>query len=119
MCHWIVPGLTLNPPSLSVAATTNLPHRSDFALAEKEKGKHNLTEIMPPHPPTPPPKTGFHRYVFVLLAPEEEKEGELRKPKGRQYWGFGEVGRGVEEWAGENGLVAVGAEFFYSESGVQ
>lgn len=85
--------------------------------AEKEKGSQNLTEIEEYLPPTPPPKTGFHRYVFVLLAPEERNGGrELEKPQERPHWGYGEEGKGVAEWAKENGLEAVGAEFFYSEN---
>jgi len=114
MCHWIITGLTLTTTSSALAAMTDFPH---FVLAEKEgQGKQNLTEIMEYLPPTPPPKTGYHRYVFVLLAPEEGKRSrELQKPKERPHWGYGEQGKGVEEWAEENGLRAVGVEFFYSE----
>ncbi len=67
---------------------------------------------MPYLPPTPPPKTGYHRYIFVLLAPatEEGIHGELTKPKDRPHWGYGKVGAGVREWANENGLVAVGKQ---------
>ena len=65
---------------------------------------------MPYLPPTPPPKTGYHRYVFVLLMPRTDKgvQGELTKPKDRQHWGYGYVGAGVREWANENDLLVIG-----------
>lgn len=65
---------------------------------------------MPYFPPAPPPKTGYHRYVFVLLAPaaNDEPSGHLEKPNDRPHWGYGKVGAGVREWAAENDLIAVG-----------
>lgn len=104
MCHWIVTNLTLPfQPSHSDGAHERLS--SSFSAIEPE-------EIMPYLPPTPPPKTGYHRYIFVLLAPatEEGIHGELTKPKDRPHWGYGKVGAGVREWANENGLVAVGKQ---------
>jgi len=120
MCHWIITGLTLTTTSSS-AATFDSPHLSDVVVAAKGNGgKQNLTEILEYLPPSPPPKTGYHRYVFVLLAPEEgEQSREMQKPKERPHWGYGGEGMGVGEWAEENGLRAVGAEFFYSEDGEQ
>lgn len=77
----------------------------------KESKNNDNQEIIPYLPPTPPPKTGYHRYVFVLLAPaiEEGLKGELTKPEDRPHWGYGKVGAGVREWADENDLVAVGS----------
>lgn len=74
------------------------------------QGSSDLTELMSYVPPTPPPKTGYHRYVFVLLAPADPNDGgkKLEKPKDRPHWGYGKVGAGVKEWAKDNGLVAVG-----------
>ena len=73
-----------------------------------------VTELMEYLPPSPPPKTGDHRYVFVLLAPDrDEAGGELTKPKDRPHWGYGKVGKGVGKWARENGLVAVGKFALY------
>ena len=65
---------------------------------------------MPYIPPSPPPKTGYHRYVFVLLAPAADADSskDLKKPKDRPQWGYGKVGAGVREWALENDLVAIG-----------
>ena len=68
--------------------------------------KAQADELMSYLAPSPPPKTGKHRYVFVLLAgPEGAK---LKKPEERPHWGYGKVRHGVRNWAEENGLVAVG-----------
>lgn len=66
-------------------------------------------------PPTPPPKTGKHRYVFVLLAGSKEDAGELKAPKKRKHWGYKKVRHGVRDWAEEWGLEVVGANFFFAE----
>ena len=82
---------------------------------EKESG---VDEVMEYKPPGPPPKTGKHRYVFLVFAP---KNGttlplDLTKPKDRQHWGTGEERGGVREWAEGNELVPVGANFIYSQN---
>ncbi|MCJ1419227.1 hypothetical protein MMC32_005580 [Xylographa parallela] len=79
---------------------------------------HQLIEYMPP---APPKGTGKHRYVFVLLALENEDNGrkDLNKPKNRPHWGYGAIGKGVRDWANENGLVPVAANFFYAKAGKQ
>ncbi|KAL8924150.1 MAG: hypothetical protein Q9172_002815 [Xanthocarpia lactea] len=93
MCHWILTGLTA--------------------------GHSKPNELMSYYPPAPPPKTGYHRYVFVLLAPKTDSEeafGGLKKPKERPHWGYGKVGKGVRDWADDNGLTPVGANFFYAKN---
>lgn len=114
MCHWIVTNLTL--PFQSPNSDGALDWLSSFFYT-KEPEVFSVQEIMPYLPPTPPPETGYHRYVFILLAPatENDIQGELTKPKDRPHWGYGKVGAGVREWADENNLVAVGANFFYSK----
>ena len=113
MCHWIVGGLKLQPKDdtnsrskLYILDST----RNSGQDVDGEKEKGGLTELMSYVPPTPPPKTGYHRYVFVLLAPEDPKDNgkKLEKPKDRPHWGYGKEGAGVREWAEDNGLVAVG-----------
>ena len=109
MCHWIVTNLTLplQFPNHD-GAFDELP----AFLSAKGSNDNEIEEIMPYLPPTPPPKTGYHRYVFILLAPETEEDiqRELTKPKDRPHWGYGKIGAGVGEWAAENGLVAVGKQ---------
>lgn len=107
MCHWIVSGLRLLPSDEAASDSDS------YRLATEERSS-GLTELMSYVPPTPPPKTGYHRYVFVLLAPKDSKGSgeELEKPKDRPHWGYGEKGAGVMEWAEDNGLVAVGESCF-------
>lgn len=107
MCHWIATNITLPFASIDLCQELSL-----FPLVAKS-GDSSIQELMPYLPPAPPPKTGYHRYVFVLLAPadgEEESQG-LKKPKDRPHWGYGKIGAGVKEWAEENDLVAVGKIF--------
>ena len=59
-------------------------------------------------PPSPPPKTGKHRYVLVAL-----KGNATRIPAERKHWGYGKVRHGVRDWAKENDLEVLGANFFY------
>lgn len=109
MCHWIVTNITLPFQSSNDDEALNWLPSFLSAKGSKESG---VKEIMPYLPPTPPPKTGYHRYVFVLLASETEDgiQGALTKPKDRPHWGYGKVGAGVREWADENGLVVVGRQ---------
>lgn len=95
MCHWIVTNITV--PS-SAPVTLDSP-------GLRRAGPKDLIEYLPP---TPPPKTGYHRYVFVVLTSESDKEVKQKKPKDRPHWGYGRIGAGVREWAEENGLVVVG-----------
>lgn len=41
---------------------------------------------------------------------------EPKKPKERPHWGYGTVGKGMRDWAKDNGLTPVGANFFYAEN---
>lgn len=61
-------------------------------------------------PPAPPPRTGYHRYVFLLL---EGDNSNLTAPSQRQHWGTGMEGHGVRDWARNERLEVVGANFFY------
>ncbi|KAK4164328.1 phosphatidylethanolamine-binding protein [Cladorrhinum sp. PSN259] len=78
-----------------------------------------LDDVMPYKPPGPPEKTGKHRYVFLALVPANgtTEELSLSKPSERKHWGYGDDGvKGVREWAGENGLVVVAANFIYAQN---
>lgn len=93
MCHWIA---------------TKVPVSSS-SIEEESKAK-KLKEIMPWKPPGPPPKTGKHRYVFLVFAPANgtTKKLQLSKPSDRQHWGTGKERHGVRDWAEDNGLAPVG-----------
>ena len=90
MCHWILTNLT-TPVYVPTKAKTG-----------------ELVEYLPP---SPPKKTGKHRYIFVLL---EGKTTDLVAPKKRPHWGYGKMRHGVRDWAEENDLEVVGANFFYA-----
>jgi phosphatidylethanolamine-binding protein (PEBP) family uncharacterized protein len=108
MCHWIATNLTLSSTTYSILP---LP---EFGLTSIS----GPDDVMPYKPPGPPPKTGKHRYVFLVFAPKNGTTGtlHLEKPKDRQHWGGGEEGKGVREWSQQMGLVPVGAEFVYAEN---
>ncbi|KAF1986198.1 PEBP-like protein [Aulographum hederae CBS 113979] len=99
ICHWIATNIHLT--------------ESESPILQKD-----LTEVMEWKPPGPPPKTGKHRYVFLAFAPANGTTDELNlsKPSDRQHWGTGEERHGVRQWADENGLVPVAANFIYSQN---
>jgi len=97
-CHWILTNLT-NPVPL------------DPSVFYTFLGGHE-GELIPYQPPTPPKKTGKHRYVFVLL---EGETANLKAPKGRPHWGYGKVRHGVRDWVKDNDLTVVGANFFFAQ----
>ncbi|KAK5101922.1 carboxypeptidase Y inhibitor [Lithohypha guttulata] len=119
MCHWIMTNLTTPIGSTevdwpgsskswddlldSVARTESM----DPAQLEKKAG-----ELEAYQPPGPPKKTGPHRYVFVLL---EGDASNLHAPKERPHWGYGKERHGVRDWAKENNLTVVGANFFLAQ----
>ncbi|KAI6857596.1 dynamin GTPase [Hortaea werneckii] len=110
VCHWI----TTSPPNYGNAHDEHF----DSDLATKHP---HWKDIMPYKPPGPPPKTGKHRYVFVVLAPANgTKEGlRLVKPADRQHWGYEKADLGLREWAEEMGLEVVGANFVYAQHAEQ
>ena len=99
ICHWIATDVSL----------TN-PDNEDEDDSPPSQHAKKLTDIMPYNPPGPPPKTGKHRYVFVALAPKNGSTDRLllRKPDGRQHWGFEHEREGLRLWAEEMGLGVVG-----------
>ena len=82
MCHWIVANLTFNA-----------------------EDAQSPVEIMSYYPPAPPPKTDYHRYVFVLLSGSSDN---LQKPKERPHWGYEKIKVGVRRWAKDNNLEVIG-----------
>lgn len=110
MCHWIATEISLSASNSSEgideasAYTLQLsPHADDGVSA-------NMKDLVEYMAPAPPEGTGKHRYVFVLLASKDGGDGKktLKRPKERPHWGYGEIGKGVREWASDNGLEAVG-----------
>jgi len=100
VCHWIATGFHLT------TADRMQPTNED-----------TVTDVVPYKAPGPPKKTGAHRYIFVALAPQNltTEVLNLTTPAHRHRWGYDHAGQGVREWASENGLVVVGANFLYSQ----
>lgn len=63
--------------------------------------------------PGPPSKTGYHRYVFVLLAGDNTN---LTAPSKRQHWGTDKTKHGVRDWAKKEGLEVIGANWFIEKN---
>src|ERR1700743_46120 len=98
MCHWILTNLT----------TPIAPPRDPLQILKAKPGE--IEEYLPPGPP---PKTGAHRYVFVLL---EGDTSNLKPPANRQHWGYSKPRHGVRRWGKENCLTVVGANFFFAQN---
>jgi len=99
MCHWIAP----------VSEAVRLLE-SDFASRfEFDIDTARVEDLVKYKAPGPPPRTGYHRYVFILL---EGPNTNLTLPETRQHWGTGKEGHGVRDWAKTEGLVVVGGNYF-------
>lgn len=111
MCHWIVANVTTpefrgGPFILDMmggAGDDDGPARSHPKVLESYLS------------PAPPNGTGYHRYVFVLLQGETEDAWKIEAPKKRKHWGYHKKRHGVRDWAEDNGLRVVGANFFYAK----
>ncbi|KAH9873915.1 hypothetical protein IAQ61_004542 [Plenodomus lingam] len=113
MCHWIASNVTISQETLSILP---LP---EFGLTEQTASKQDggPDDVVEYKPPGPPKKTGKHRYVFLAFAPKNRTTEPLHlsKPKDRQHWGTGMERGGVRDWAVENGLFPVAANFIYAQ----
>lgn len=108
MCHWVLTNLTTPVPEEAVFRAVRLDVvYFDISMPRVEG------ELMSYYPPAPPAKTGKHRYVFVLLESESKN---VEAPKERPHWGYGKVRHGVKDWAKDNDLTVVGANFFYAQN---
>lgn len=90
-CHFIATGVKISESSSVVRLS-------------------GFKDIMSYKPPGPPPKTGKHRYVFLLFAPANGTTDQLylTKPEDRKHWGTDKERHGVRDWAKENGLEPIG-----------
>ncbi|KAH7124020.1 phosphatidylethanolamine-binding protein [Dendryphion nanum] len=113
MCHWIAANVTLSQKTYSILPIPFLSIEKDKTLSTKK-----LDEIIEWKPPGPPEKTGKHRYVFLVFAPRNGTTAPLNlsKPGERKHWGTGKERKGVRDWAKENGLVPVAANFIYAQN---
>ncbi|RDL38445.1 PEBP-like protein [Venustampulla echinocandica] len=103
-CHWI--GIVIG-----LSSSDELGQYFDLdAVVDHDWVENEVVEYQAPNPP---PKTGYHRYVFVLL---EGDTSNLTAPSDRKHWGMGKGGRGVREWAKQEGLAVIGANWFIEKN---
>lgn len=109
--HWIVTDLPLNANSNDVESAESLTTVLDYS-----KGK----ELLSYQGPAPPPKTGKHRYVFLLFR-QDPSVSKFETPKDRPNWGTGTPSSGVRDWIKRNGpeLKLLGVNFFYAQNDTQ
>ncbi|KAG4419921.1 hypothetical protein IFR04_006958 [Cadophora malorum] len=105
MCHWIYIIPTHFPSTTQESLQFSIPSLDD--------ADSDLVEYKPPGPP---PKTGYHRYVLVIL---EGDTTNLTAPDERQHWGTGKVRHGVRDWAEKEDLNVVGANWFVERDAKQ
>ncbi|EKG22310.1 Phosphatidylethanolamine-binding protein PEBP [Macrophomina phaseolina MS6] len=116
-CHWIISGVPLSGPDAACTSPDGMQNAGQIQAAT-QTAANGLKEVMEYYPPGPPPKTGKHRYVFLAFAPANSTSLPLSptKPKERKHWGTGKERHGVRQWAEENGLVPVAANFIYAKN---
>lgn len=108
--HWIVSDLTLNVPSEDAK-----PDEVEFISTVLDVSKS--TEILKYEGPGPPPKTGKHRYVFLLYKQDPEV-AKYDVPLGRPTWGTGTPSSGVRDYIQKHGgkLQLLSVNFFFAQS---
>jgi phosphatidylethanolamine-binding protein (PEBP) family uncharacterized protein len=113
MCHWIATNVSVTPRTFSI-----LPLPEHGLVEQDVDDSSGPDDVVEYKPPGPPPKTGKHRYVFLVFAPRNgtTEALHLSAPKDRQHWGMGEKGGGVRDWAEANELVPVAANFVYAKN---
>jgi len=107
-CHWIITDLKAPTPEAIAAASEEVA-----TFVKKDQGK-TIVKYMGP---APPPKTGKHRYVFLLF--KNGAKSPTEGPKERKMWGNDTPRTGVKQWAEKNGLTPVGANYFFARNDVQ
>lgn len=112
MCHWIAANVTVSQKKMVATIPMPIFSNNDYDVTSEPD------DVIEYKPPGPPPKTGKHRYVFLVFAPKNGTTVPLNlsKPEDRQHWGTGEERGGVRNWAEKNELVPVAANFIYSQN---
>jgi len=101
MCHWISiihssPDVNSNIQTLDITTTGS-----------------DMVDLVEYKAPGPPPKTGYHRYVFLLLSGDNTN---LTAPAERKHWGTDKTKHGVRDWAAKEGLTVIGANWFVEKN---
>ncbi|KAI5956228.1 TFS1 [Candida jiufengensis] len=108
-CHWLVTDIKFSNTK-DDKGEPEISHFIDFKQGQ---------ELLPYVGPGPPPKTGKHRYVFLLYKQDPKVENlKSKAPKDRPNWGTGIPSSGVKDWIEKNApnskLLSV--NFFYAQN---
>ncbi|KAK6457904.1 phosphatidylethanolamine-binding protein [Scheffersomyces xylosifermentans] len=106
--HWLISDLQLsNVKKEDKDSEPEISHILDYS-----KGVEHLSY----QGPGPPPKTGKHRYVFLLYK-QDPNAKNLETPPSRPTWGTDVPGSGVRDWIKKNaaGSKLLGVNFFYAQ----
>ncbi|ODV59595.1 YbhB/YbcL family Raf kinase inhibitor-like protein [Ascoidea rubescens DSM 1968] len=110
-CHYIASNLVLKDTTPGSAST------DQFLSAELPLESSSNVTLIPYMGPGPPPKTGKHRYVFILF--KQNHSLEPKAPSDRPNWGTGKPATGVYDWATKYGLEPYAVNFFYAQNSTQ
>lgn len=120
-CHYIVKDIKLNEFGIEPDTTKdNSGSKNSLDSFGEQLTTVNLqgVDVVPYLGPAPPPKTGLHRYVFLLY--KQQRAGstpvELSVPSERACWGSGIPGEGAAEYAKKNSLELYAVNFFYAKN---
>lgn len=117
-CHYVVRDIKLN--DFTLADTAPAPTTADGKNDIDSFGDKLTTvdlqgdALVPYMGPGPPPKTGLHRYVFLLYKQQRGKRPDA--PADRPCWGTGVPGSGAAEYAHKHGLELYAVNFFYAKN---
>ncbi|RLV95247.1 Carboxypeptidase Y inhibitor [Spathaspora sp. JA1] len=105
--HWLVTDLQLTTGSQAKEGE-QISHQ-----IEVSQGR----ELVPYMGPGPPPKTGKHRYVFLLYK-QDSSANSLTAPSDRPNWGTGVPSSGVRDWINKNAPASklLSVNFFYAQN---
>ncbi|GMF01027.1 unnamed protein product [Ambrosiozyma monospora] len=106
-CHYVTTDISLNSFDSESVDAANL----DTKLTTQDLSGHDLVSYVGPGPP---PKTGKHRYVFLLY---KQKPGvSPAQIPDRPNWGTGIPGYGAAEYAKKNGLELLAVNYFFAQN---
>ncbi|VEU20350.1 DEKNAAC101107 [Brettanomyces naardenensis] len=110
-CHYLSINVQLN------VFDSEKPDNSSSAGSQLTTTDIKGVDLLPYIGPGPPPKTGKHRYVFLLYR---QSPGFVPiSPEGRPTWGTGVPGSGAAEYAEKYHLTLFAVNFFYAQNLVQ
>ncbi|AOA63624.1 Carboxypeptidase Y inhibitor, function requires acetylation by the NatB N-terminal acetyltransferase [Komagataella phaffii GS115] len=113
-CHYVVSDLSLSTKSGTTDAEDQVNFTTDLKVDTIPESDSKT--LVPYLGPGPPPKTGLHRYVFLLYKQKPGVSLEGPDPKNRPNWGTGIPGSGVSDWAAKNSLSLLAVNFFFAQN---